>query len=181
MKLIQMKKLISIITVALTLILPILLINSCKKEEPCKNKNCQNGASCVEVAPTYNGAGQQVTATSAYCSCLTGFDGESCETKIVDKIVGTYTGFSACSQTAATWTVEKNGNSTTEFKLGAYIIAHFTNNYDFKIDNQTYVTTNNISVTVYGYGYFQGNKLHTYTHVTAVGQTKECTDDFTKQ
>jgi hypothetical protein len=60
-----------------------LLYSSCEKD-PCVNVSCKNGGSC-------NGGA---------CVCPTGYEGPTCETKMVARFVGVFAGYSTCNNGA---------------------------------------------------------------------------------
>ncbi|MEY2830071.1 MAG: hypothetical protein RIQ33_1929 [Bacteroidota bacterium] len=72
-----MQKIKSITIVALLFLSlsSLLYLNSCKKDA-CAKITCNNGGVCI------NGA----------CSCTQGYEGTDCNTKIIDKYAGTYSG-----------------------------------------------------------------------------------------
>lgn len=51
--------------------------------DACLDLKCQNGGSCAEN----------------YCRCPTGFEGAECEFRTVDRLLGTYVGFTTCDST----------------------------------------------------------------------------------
>lgn len=53
---------------------------ACNKDE-CKDVVCNNGGTCVDGT----------------CSCPTGYEGTTCQTKSVDKFIGTWTATETCS------------------------------------------------------------------------------------
>jgi hypothetical protein len=55
------------------------LIASCEKDA-CTELKCKNGSACTE----------------GFCRCQTGFEGTECETKTVNRFIGTYIGFIHC-------------------------------------------------------------------------------------
>lgn len=54
------------------------IMTSC---DPCKDISCMNGAACDK----------------GKCMCVTGFEGDLCETAMRDKMLGTYTGTLKCN------------------------------------------------------------------------------------
>ena len=58
------------------------LVSSCEKDA-CTELKCKNGSACTE----------------GFCRCQTGFEGSECETKTVNRFLGTYIGFNHCNST----------------------------------------------------------------------------------
>ncbi len=59
------------------------LISSCEKDA-CTELKCKNGSACTE----------------GFCRCQTGYEGAECQTKTVNRFLGTFYGFNYCNQTA---------------------------------------------------------------------------------
>lgn len=78
---------------------------SCNSD-PCKDVVCQNGGQCVDGT----------------CSCPTGYEGTSCETKSNAKFVGVYTATEDCSSGSyqVTITAGTNGTDVLVSNLGNY-------------------------------------------------------------
>ena len=60
------------------------LIASCEKDA-CTELKCKNGSACTE----------------GFCRCQTGFEGSECESKTVNRFIGTYIGFNHCNEDPA--------------------------------------------------------------------------------
>ncbi|MDB5284718.1 MAG: fibrillin [Bacteroidota bacterium] len=92
------------------LLLICLLVSSCNS---CKNKNCLNGAQCVEgkcqCANQYAGVDCEINLCDSVdchnggncfngtCACASGFEGSRCDSIISYKFEGSYSCFDSCS------------------------------------------------------------------------------------
>ncbi len=57
------------------------LYTACEKDA-CTDLQCKNGGSCAD----------------GYCRCPSGYEGASCETRIVDRFIGSYIGTTRCNE-----------------------------------------------------------------------------------
>jgi len=57
------------------------LITSCEKDA-CTELKCKNGSACTE----------------GFCRCQTGYEGAECESKTVNRFLGTYIGYNHCDE-----------------------------------------------------------------------------------
>lgn len=173
-----MKKQVSLIALSAFSFLVIIAIvfSSCEKQEqnfgpttfykPCEDVLCLNGGICRD----------------GNCDCPIGFEGNKCETRAVDKFVGSYEAFDDCfqnAQTAYAASVSSDFSPVNELTLTgfgalcpndlkAYIIGEKTNfNIPFQQTCQNYWVTGqgNISGSVLNVNLsFRDSVLHTTTN-----------------
>ncbi|MBN9484001.1 MAG: calcium-binding EGF-like domain-containing protein [Bacteroidetes bacterium] len=92
-----MKKLILLATISCVAVFTTFLF-SCQKDA-CGNVKCQHGGTCA----------------NGLCKCPTGYEGNSCESRLSDKFVGTYIG-ADCDDTA-TYTLSAASNTTVNLRV----------------------------------------------------------------
>jgi len=151
---------------------------ACTKDE-CKDVTCSNGGSCVSGA----------------CSCPTGYEGTTCQTKTRDRFIGTWTGSDVCGSGTYTITLTIGSSSTSD------ITALITNPGGFgssvtisgTVTNSNTLTFTNANVggarTLSGTMTFSGGTTTTdpnamtfnYSVTPAVGAADACSGSYTKQ
>lgn len=144
---------------------------SCNTDE-CEDINCMNGGTCI----------------SGTCSCPTGYEGETCETRSNAKFVGTYTVTETCGGTNSTpyqviITAGTNPTDVLISNLGNYnctVGGTITFN---GLVNQSTITVNdskcNAQMNATG-NYANGVITMSYT-ATFATTTDNCTATLTKQ
>jgi hypothetical protein len=147
---------------------------ACNKDK-CKDVVCQNGGTCSE----------------GNCNCLAGFEGDRCQTKVVDKFVGTWNAAETCGSVpspAYQVTITGSGTSLVISNLGNYGCSLGGNiTWAGSITNSTSVTINDnkCSYQMNGTGTYNTNGSVTFTYTTTytlggVPQTDNCTVTLTK-
>lgn len=141
------------------------LYTACEKDS-CTQLTCQNGGTC----------------TSGFCNCPSGYEGAECETKSIDRYLGTYYGVTTCDTEPGiidTVVVFQGSNLTT---AGVVQFSHKTDTMygsitttpsDYSIviadeNGNNYKKT--VTITL-----LDVNKLTLYTNITANGASSECT------
>jgi hypothetical protein len=104
------------------ILIAIVTIGSCKKEDPCENVTCLNAGVCNDgtcACPTgYSGARCEIvdpclnvtcnnggTCNNGLCDCVLGYQGTTCNTETRAKYIGTFAANETCTSGSDTYSI----------------------------------------------------------------------------